>query len=468
LSYRLDFTTAIHRRKKRIAFWSAAGVLCFILGGGAAGWKIYDIWTRPTLAQELVAYHDTVSRIEPVYRRWNELIEAYDAISPWYSLYWADSPTNVLAVLKRFAEHLPANLHPVRFSLRTGKACEMQFLLHLEDVDRIAQRDRAVRALESLFAPWNPTVTWREQYLGEIQSLPIGVSFDLRGAPFGHPPPPPDDLKQAMKRVETIRDEIRSLNIPKCHDRKSSQPLGSAVEGAWLRIAPDVRAGLLNGKDCWEQRKQHWLDPSRFLTETEDAVLRAGGGVPQELRQTRELWLAHANGRWPWEREKSFHAGRLAEEGRQLSRLVKSGLPPMALFNELHDKCASLVKALQRGWTEREVFHEGVAVRCLKELGGPNSAVNVSPEEMRDGLMCASWSLVLRPRESGENERVVSLTDFCEIIESLLSVNKGFLIEHIILDFENGSRIASRAQASGLLAVRIDSNAIESAERTDP
>ncbi len=426
MPYRIDFTAHIYRRQARFKQALALVFLLGLLGVAVAVNRVYREWSRPTLAQQMTAYHNFSQRLDTLYLVWSSTEAAFNAIVPWYELLWSESITNVIPVLLQSPRQLPMDLRPVRAELRTGGDCVLYYTLALREENKRDQRSFALESLEKLFGRWSPQITFPEGDLGALRQLDFTVRFALAGAKYRAVPPPPASLKQAVENMRTRRALISNHKVGDPEVAFGSL-MQTAVERS-LMLIKDEPAPVTG--ETWREWSQRVMDPLALLSQLEATLQRLGAPVPPEITRAREAWMQVGDQRWPWKRARALDNEELRSEIEQVKALFEANLPARATFEDQLDQVAVKRAPLLHGLVEEEVFDERAAERLLTDVFGVSpetpAEVRVDRRPVRDGLMFAFWDL----RASGDLLASLWLNKCNELSFSTY----GFLIEKIDVD----------------------------------
>jgi hypothetical protein len=492
--YCIDYTADVHQRSR----WGIRLFLAFLLVALAAlGWGGYwthNEWSRPTLAQQLGAYHRLAGTLEELYAEVVATGDSFDAISPWYTLYWSESVTNVAVHLVEGMERLPDRLTPIRWRLINGGRCELTYKLTFGPGSRREQLDEARGHLKQSLAEWSPEITGRDTDLADLREVVLSVSFNLRSAAYRKQPDITPSFQRAVNQVKAHRSAVRAFEYyrPGIYNRylsrKADAKASRTVDSLLLAVRSTCEHALRETSPPSEYRDwpdyfERAVDPGALIRDIRSALLAKGIPLPSSLSDWEDTWMQVADRRWPWRRARALdHPGLLADT-EQLSALLHGRLPEkdstlleeerralllrrlpaIEVFRERTERLALLREALRLAMTEAEVFDERKAQNHLDALfaaGWPEGSWRTTLEKLkRQGdLLPVKWEVRLAPGDAktvGRND-----VDPRRVVERFVEISAlryGFEIEEMdvemIVDRDGRGRVES-AKASGLLIVR--------------
>ncbi len=450
MAYCIDFTASIYRRQQR--FHGAVLVLACsaVLGAGWGGERLYNAWSRPSLAQNLNTYQSLAETVEPLYEQWCSVVDDFSTIAPYYRLLWSENAVDFLQVLVQRQGAVPPALTPLEWHLNTGGNVELKYELKLSGVGKRAQLASAEKALQELAFPRVATVTWKESDLADIESLPITVCFQLRPATHEEPPMPCAALKQVVERVRSRRASVLDCRLTQTE----------TVNLALTRLVSDMFSAEQTERRDWKGRVEHAIDPGSFLDDIEQQLVAESRPVPEQVHDLRNAWNAIARQRWPWRRSE-LDNDSLPDEIRELESIVRSDLPPIQLFQPLSDRIQVLRRALRNGYSERDVFDDGKAALRLEsevfQQVGVLPRISIERPIEASGFMLAEWELMLdAPKDSKDG---FTASDVLAALREIGNMHAGFVVQsihlHLRMSQENGLEV-ERLTDVGLLAVRVD------------
>jgi len=421
-----------------------------MFGVGWGSKKLYNAWSRPTLAQSLKIYQNLSDSLEPLYEQWCHVADEFDTIAPYYRLLWADNAVNSLQILvQRQGAVLPA-LTPLEWHLTTGGKVELKYELRLSGVGKRAQLASAEKSLQELAFPRVASVTWQEGDLADIESLPIASSFQLLPATYEKPPAPCVALGQA---VTNIRSRIASVL-----DYSLTQT--ETVNLALTRLIGEAfSADQMKGQD-WIERVENTVDPGALLDDMGQQLTADGRPVPLQLRELRKAWTGIAEQRWPWRRSELDNAS-LRDDIRDLETLVNSDLPPVQLLHPLSARFQVLHRALLNGYSERDVFDDRkAALRLESEVlhqVGALPIITIERPTVASDLLSTQWELTLNA--SVDSKAGFAAPDVLAALLRIGNMHAGFVVQSVRLHFRLNPQSdfeVERCIAKGLLAVRAE------------
>ncbi len=456
MAYCIDFTAAYYARRRAIRGVLAVLVLAVLGGAGWGARRGYSEWSRPTLEQQLSAYHMLADRIEALHGRWSDVAAAFQRVSPYYQLFWAENATDMVRTLTIRQEGRPVNLTPVRWELNTGGTCVLTYQLRMEERGKREQFEEARNFLVALPRPHKASVTWPEGPLADRKELLFTVRFSLESVKHATIPGVPQGLRQAVKVVADRRDAVLTYALD------ARGPGVRTVSSALDQVVNSVFAADREAGAHWRERSRRTIAPGVFLAELERELQQTDRAVPDALKALQAEWRELATRRWPWRRAAGLDTPALAGELANVKELVDAGLPHPSLFDGLHERIDTLNAALRKGYSYEAVFDEGDLQRLVNAelaglLGGMQD-LSVSSAPVQDGLMLATWTLALKPSGGGARQaEAVNLEQLISVCRRMQDLQAGFVLGKIVINLYGNSSNAlfiRDAVAEGLLAVQ--------------
>lgn len=457
MAYTLDFTATIHARFRARVRWGlfALGVVL-----AATGWGVrwtWQAWYQPTLAERLSQYHPRALMLENLQAKWLEANQAYEAILPWYRLYWGENAAAALSSLLPRASRLPEELVPTIWELKTGGECRLTFQLQFHKSDKLNQLLVARAQLQGMVSPpWKGAVNWKEEDLGGVDRKEISLVFTLAGVDRVSPAPPAD-LNAAVDFIVKRRTTISGHRF---NGRDGvARTMAGMLDEAFLATATQLQLAAPE-REAWKTQVERAVDPAAVLREMEAAFSARQQPVPEPITAALEEWTHLATRRWPWQRIRTLEGPDLLAEMNQLEALNNSGLPPARLFAQWTERCQSHRQALAGGLSETDVFHENKALELAAPIFSDWSEDDWEFKPTRDlpldGLMFVRWTLEVGAADQSKQKINKEPRDFSERLLKLLNLNAGFVMESVRLEFDSAGTSLVHAQVEGRLAVPVD------------
>lgn len=458
MAYCLDFTAPYHARYQR---WMCVAWLLLLMAGAAlalAGYWLYAAWESPTLAQKMSEYSRHAMPLQNLYQKWEQAHTEYQALQPWYRLYWATNATDTAATLLARVQKLPATCQSVQWDLKTGGEGRLLFTWTLDPDSDVLLSDQEASAKTHLLSladtEWKAEVRRTNPgFLADLQQLELQVSFSLPSVDHRRVPALPPELERAVKKVEDRQDKIMEhlFKGPDGQIRSMStliQEAKSAVEALLMPHNSETKR--------WGQRADQVMDPSALLLVMDKELRGANVAAPAVLQRVQENWDWLAGRRWPWQRVKKLDDLSFVQEINSLSVLNNSGLPMASEFDPVFSRCEELRQALREGMDQDDAFQEGGARKWIESAltGLPGIQFTLEDEtESHDGLILAKWSLNMAS-SSSKDHISVEAAYLIQALSDLVRQEAGFMIDSIYLEFDSRAYTVSTCRVMGLLAIR--------------
>ena len=461
MAYTIDYTAAYHARR-RVWAWFFSGVFVLALAGAGKGllW-ISSEWMRPTLAYKLEACHRIAVTVEERDSKWKNAVAAYGAIAPWYRLYWRESATAAATNLLDRSVNLPAGLKPVRWELRSGGSCRLIYACAPEESNKktLARIEETGAQLRELVEPWSAsaTILTPSNLIAGAKEMKFQAEFSLRSTGNKDLPGPPAALSNAVANIAKLRKAVLAHKLK-----------GSGVEdkpvATWLEEARQAAEPLLPEAERaqWKTRAERAVDPAMFLKDLETALSQVGAAPPRALKDAATAWDSVALRRWPWQRDKMLDTqGLEADLGRLTNLLARIESMKSSLFDVPLERALGHRDALMAGFTEADLRfgeEEGYLSQWVFPDGSVKAWKFVVPNEnqpTQGGLAFKKWTLTVNAA-GGAGTGGFSANDVVARMDRIPSLEAGFVVESLDLDFDPSTAQLKNAVAKGLLAVKAD------------
>lgn len=472
LAYSIDYTAHYYRRKRVRVFACVVLFLILIAVVASLVERGYEYWKRPTLAQKLSLYRQRTRNVEPLLEDWKDAREQYSSIAPYYELYWTrERFANLLASLERKQSALPDNLFPSSWTLNAaGDESSLRYELNLAEGSRQKRQqcENAVQALKSMLSQHGDCVVANSinvQYLNRdllgISKIPFTVTFKIKNNQKNSLPEVPATLKEIVEKIKARRSTVLECKLENgpCENETIRTMLVTALNS----LKPLLENSGDNEYKQLYSKIENTLDPGALLDGMKK-VIPEDANIPEKFQRIVEYWEQLSSRRLPGMRFRELDNKEFAAEIESMESFFQSDLGSAGkVFQEIVSRVGVLRKPLLKGYSEIEVFDEGVAQHCIEKicnehsLGTPRQSFERKHED--DDLILAEWEMRLGGEDkSDRNSRsTLPVSVLLDCIVKIPAMQNGFQIARVNIELGGGTDadiIAAETTVSGILPVR--------------
>lgn len=480
MAYKIDFTAADYVKRSRRKLFLRLLLLAAL---GAAAWGVYDVYktyNEPTLDMRLTEYEAVAHPIEAMNRMWDESEKEFNTILPYYRLVWADSPTNFLnAMASDYSPRLGRGFRPVRWTLKTGGGCKLDYIYVFNAGDKAQQareiEDKVVNSVTSVVKiATNTTVAVQGvmlENLLNVEELVISAKFSLPGV-RGFPPKE-KKLAESAAEIVAMRKRVQDLNVPDAGATAGSSQKALAMMMAYIDARFKEKPGFPATTNAINVAG--WFDKAdRFVKDN---------GIPVNASETARLknaWKKFGSARFPWDRHRELDNAALTARVAELGK-VSDGVKKFKEFlGRRHEKYVKWLEPLVNAHNRNDVFNRPIVELDLKHgaAKGANlaafasvsfkdaegvSSAELAKEEETFTFSWVRWTLSLGidTKRNGESDEEVaaadpealSLKNVADCICRVVNLGPGYALDSVRIDFDANGKVSS-AVLEGLLPVK--------------
>lgn len=488
MAYQIDFTAANYANRSRRKIFLRLMLLSAVAGAAWGVQYVYTTYNQPTLNMKLAEYEAVALPIEKMNAAWDEAVKEYNAIVRYYRFLWAANPTNFLtAAAGGDAVRLGRNFRPVRWMMKTGGECRLDWLYVFDQGDKAQQalglEDRVVNAITSAVTVVDGKVDVKgvqHENLLRVNDFNVSVRFslpDVRAFPAKE-----KALADCVGRITAMRGKVQGAKIAKA-DIKISASTAREIMMKYLETGKDKpgfpEIGTVIDVAGWLDRADKFIAKNRIPDDS--ARVRLKG-----------IWDNVGNARFPWQRFRQLDNEELTAHTRALMS-VSDGVKRFKGFLEKrHADCLRKLEPLVEAYERNDVFNKPLIESDLndraakaagitgarisfKDEGGIEPAVLVKDDE-KFIFTWVRWTFAVggetdrnkvnRNTEADADEDPLTLAKVTDCVKRALELGPGYVLESLTVNFTADGNVAG-AVIEGLLPVKTVESKKESAKNVD-
>lgn len=474
MAYKIDFTEANYvGRARRKTFFR----LTFAAAVAAAVWgvrHVYTVYKEPTLNMKLAEYEAAALPVEEMNAAWDVASKEYNALLRYYRFLWASNPTNFLGVMaSSSAPRLKHGFQPLRWTLKTGGECRLDYHYAFAPGDKAAQTEGLesdlVRAVTSIVKVVDGKVDVQgvlHENLLRVDGFNVSVVFSLPDVKVF--PAKERTLTDCVAEIDAFRTKVQNAKIAESGDVRSTPATANAMMAAYLQTGKE-KPGFPFFADVINVAG--WFDRAdRFI---------AKNRVPDDpsRRACREAWDKIGDARFPWQRYRTLDNDELVRRTKELGG-VSDGVKRFKGFldkqqADCRKKLEPFVNAYERGNVFNEPLIEAdLRDRVARASGIPNGQVTfkdvsgavpavLETDDEKFTFTWVQWTLTLggsgRPAEGQElaarEQEPITLAQLTDCVTRALTLGPGYVLASMKIDFAAGGTVAG-AVLEGVLPVK--------------
>lgn len=486
MAYRIDFTASNYAgRARRKAFLRF--LLLAAIGGVAYG--VYDVYTtynQPTLNMRLSEYEAVAFPIENINAAWDDVAKKDAAMTRYYRLLWATNPTNFLnAMVSTNAPHLRRGFNPVRWVMKTGGECRLDYRYVFQPGDK-AEQARGIEAevvnvvtsvVKDAVGKVDVQGVQTENLLN-VEELKIVVKFPLADV-MAFPAKVPA-IGECVKEITDFRNKVQDAKVTKDGNVKGApSPVKTVMmdylpknfekdkEGKVRPDFPDI-ANVINVSG-WFDRADQFINSNKIP------------GNADERRRAKEAWNKVGDARFPWDRHRELDNELLVSHTKSLQK-VSDGVKSFKGF--LDERKANYVQKLEPfidAYDRNDVFNKpyietdlrdrvaksagvfGVRIDFSDDKGSEPAFLSKDDNNFTftwvrwkfavDGGMNRKGERTQQDEEAGAANEPLTLMKLADCVRKALELGPGYALDSAMIDFKDDGSISGMVM-EGLLPVK--------------
>lgn len=465
MAYQIEFTSAIwdgRRRRKallRLALLTALAALAWEVR------HIYITYNQPTLNMRLAEYESASRPVEEMSAAWDKAEKEYQAMLRYYRLVWAYNPTNFLnamAVPTKEASRLGHRFRPVKWTLKTGGECRLDYHYSFDQGDKAEQAGEIEATVANSITSAVSVAGGKVEVDGvqlenllRVESLNISARFSLPDArPF---PAKEKTLDGCVKEIAAMRRKIQEARISDSKDARSAVS-AQAIMMAYLpmgRDKPDFPApsAALNVAG-WFDRADQFIVRNRIP------------GDDKERKELKAAWNKVGDARFPWDRFRELDNEEIVFGIKRLG-MVADGVKRFKEYLERRQvDCRKKLEPFVEAYERNDIFNKPLVESDLKDrvakaAGIANARVsfedepNVEPAtlEKEDETFTFTWVRWKLSVDGESDAEPLTLARLAECVRMALELGPGYVLDTAVVTFGEGGNL-SGATLEGLLPVK--------------
>jgi hypothetical protein len=490
MAYQIDFTASNYANRSRRKAFLRFLLLAALVGAAWGVHYVYKTYNEPTLNMKLAEYEAVALPIEKMNAAWDEAVREYDAMVRYYRFLWAANPTNFLgAAADGESLRLGRNFRPLRWTMKTGGECRLDWLYVFDQGDKAQQahglEDRVANAVTAVVTVVDGKVDVQgvlHENLLRVNEFNVSAKFslpDVRAFPAKE-----KVLADCVGRIAAMREKVQGAKISKGGDVRFGVMTARNIMMKYLEIGKDKPgfpqlAGVVDVAG-WIDRADKFIAKNRIPDDPSRAMLK-------------EAWNKVGDARFPWQRFRPLDNDELAAHTRALVS-VSDGVKRFKGFLEKrHVDCLKKLEPFVEAYEHNDVFNKPLIESDLNDRVAKAAGISEARISFRDesGAVPAvlvkddekftftwvRWTFAVgggadrnkmnaQSAEANADEDPLTLAKLADCVKRALELGPGYVLESLKVDFGADGNV-SGAVMEGLLPVKTVESKKEKVKNVD-
>ena len=484
MAYRIDFTESNYvKRSWRKTFLRLLAVAAV----AGAVWEVhyvYKIYNQPTLNMKLAEFESVARPIEEMNAAWDVAAKEFGAMVRYYRLIWASNPTNFLsAMASPDSPHLGRGFRPLRWTLKTGGKCRLDYLYTFRAGDKAEQakglEDVVANAVTSVVKVVGGKVDVQgvqHENLLRVDSFNVTAAFSLPDVMSF--PAKERVLSGCVNEIAAMRSKVQDSKIVDTSDARGIPAAAKGMMMEYLKIGKD-KPDFPGFADV--------IDVGGWFVRADKFIAKNKMPDDPARKRIRERWDRIGNARFPWARYRALDNDELAARTVALAD-VSDGVKKFKGFLEkCHADCRKKLEPFIEAYNRNDVFNKPLVESDLKDRVAKASGITAANTSFKDEpgaepavlvkedgtftFTWVRWTLSVgggadkdrKPAgETAAPEDPITLEKLSDCVRRTLKLGPGYVLDTLKIEFREDGNV-SGAVLEGLLPVKKMETAKEAA-----
>ena len=483
MAYQIDFTSSNYALRSWRKLILRSFLVSVIVGVAWGVCDVYKTYNQSTLNMKLAEYEAVSRPIEEMNAAWDQAAEEYAALSRYYRLLWASSPTNFLnAMLSADASRLGSGLIPLRWKLTTGGRCKLDFTYKFMPGDKAEQvknlETEVANAVTSVVVVVDGKVVVQgvqHENLLNVEELNITVSFSLPDVKTF--PSKEGSLSACVNEIALLRKKVHDIKVENAGDIKGASVSASQMMKKYLpeNLAKKDGKALSDFPDSNKA-----ISVSGWLANADKFIAEHRIPADPGRNRLRAAWNEIGEARFPWDRYRDLDNDELVACTKELGRISDKVKQYKNFLIHRSDDFKKKLEPLAESYDRKDVFNKPFVESDLK--GRVAAAVGVARAEtsFRDekgsdqvtlemetetfSFSWVRWTMALgevvglgadsvMPDKPSRNADAISLAMLADCATHAVELGPGYALDSVNIYFRPDGDVAG-AVLEGLLPVK--------------